>query len=382
MAEVDWYEIKFLESPSNLKGLVKKSVGKEPSAKIAREISVCLQQGRLFFEAALSSPPQIQPLEIFYGVIGFAKAIVLVRNLVSIDTLVQSHGLTDISQHNAKVEGLTLKVGKKGTFQQFNDAIAPLGRISYYDDTMPKWAAKPFDGSSELTDQVIPIKEIFARIPSIRRSYEKTFGQPAKACSMQLNNRSGELDGYVELRIDDPELFTDRKSLKKLVRKWRQKYPFLEDWCVAQAQVGWGNSILFFCNIDKTDIDEFSDNLLVERGGQFFSNYRTQPSYATLDSLGILSPLSGGITLQHGCAIQPFDGVYLSEYSLQFLGCFLLSSLVRYRPQVWQHAVSRSVSPQSPADDRSLALIERFLDDVLTSYPKLVVHAIDYTRSP
>jgi hypothetical protein len=30
-------------------------------------------------------------------------------------------------------------------------------------------------------------------------------------------------------------------------------------------------------------------------------------------------------------------------YALQFLGSFLLSSLVRYRPQIWQNALSRSV---------------------------------------
>jgi MFS family permease len=30
-------------------------------------------------------------------------------------------------------------------------------------------------------------------------------------------------------------------------------------------------------------------------------------------------------------------------YALQFLGSFLLSSLVRYRPQIWQNALSRSI---------------------------------------
>src|ERR1700733_6596464 len=128
MQDSDWYEIKFLESAANLKGLIKKSLDKVPSTKIATQIGVGIQQGRLFFEAASSAPLQIKPLQIYYGVLAFSRAVVLARKLVPIDTLTASHGLTDVSAHNANIENLAVKIGNRGTFQELNDAVAPLGR--------------------------------------------------------------------------------------------------------------------------------------------------------------------------------------------------------------------------------------------------------------
>jgi len=69
MGEIDWHKCRFLESSENLKPLVKKRFGREPSTSVAREIAACLQQGRLFYEAAAASPLEIRPLQLFlwYG---------------------------------------------------------------------------------------------------------------------------------------------------------------------------------------------------------------------------------------------------------------------------------------------------------------------------
>jgi len=99
-------------------------------------------------------------------------------------------------------------------------------------------------------------------------------------------------------------------------------------------------------------------------------------------AIGILPPLSGGhVGSGQTYVMQPINNVKLSEYALQLLGSLLLSSLVRYRPQIWQNAISRSVTAQSPADDRSLSLIEKFLGDVLSGFPDMVVRVIDYQRT-
>jgi hypothetical protein len=119
--EPDWYLIKFFESTSNIKRALKESLGREPSTRIAREISACLQQGRMFFEAAIQSPIEIRPLLILYGIIGFSKAIILARHLRGHETLIKSHGLKDISPANARIENLKLKIEENSTFQQFND---------------------------------------------------------------------------------------------------------------------------------------------------------------------------------------------------------------------------------------------------------------------
>ena len=38
-------------------------------------------------------------------------------------------------------------------------------------------------------------------------------------------------DGLTHLEITDPEIYNDRVSLKRIVQKWRLKYPILEKWC-------------------------------------------------------------------------------------------------------------------------------------------------------
>lgn len=70
---MDWYDIKFLESPANLKSVIGESIQRTPSTTIASGISTCLQQGRFFFEAAENSPLEIKPLQVFYGVVIFLK---------------------------------------------------------------------------------------------------------------------------------------------------------------------------------------------------------------------------------------------------------------------------------------------------------------------
>ncbi len=47
--------------------------------------------------------------------------------------------------------------------------------------------------------------------------------------------------------------------------------------------------------------------------------------------------------------------------------------LVRYRPQTWMHGLSRSVMPDTPADDQAISLIEGFLGLNSGSIPAMVV---------
>src|SRR4051794_30217233 len=103
MPSSDWYKCKFLESGENLKPLVKKRFGREPSSSIAREIVACLQQGRFFYEAADSAPLEIRPLQQFYGMTGFSKALIIASQLRSLSSLKPAHGLVDISAGNSKI---------------------------------------------------------------------------------------------------------------------------------------------------------------------------------------------------------------------------------------------------------------------------------------
>ncbi|MGJ5207741.1 YaaC family protein [Bradyrhizobium sp. HKCCYLR20261] len=379
----NWYDIKFLESATNVRKLLGNSTGRIPSATTAREIAVCIQQGRLFFEAAALAPIQIKPLQIYYGVVAFAQAVIVARKGVSLSTLARKHGLKDVTSLAAGVEELALKVENKGTFQEFNDAIAPLGRIWYFENSMPKWQEKTFDKAAGLSSQRVEITDILARAPGIGDKFSQTFGSAAKSIPISLHF-STPYTGTCTLRIDDPVLFTDISDLAASIQRLRAAYPFLERWRFVEAQLAWGNSIIIFDNADRNGYDDLADENLIQSNNNGFAASRALMGgdRSIVPAVDILPPLSGGyVGPGPTYAMQPINDIKLNEYALQFLGSFLLSSLVRYRPQIWQNAISRSATAQNPADDRALSLIETFLDDVLSGFPSMVVRIFDFRRS-
>src|SRR6202035_4012047 len=152
---------RFLESCENLKPLVQKRFGREPSTSVAREIAACLQQGRLFYEAAGKSPLEIRPLQLFYGMVGFSKALIVARHGRSLSTLPQKHGLKDISAHNSRIAELRIKIGNAGTFQDFNDVVAELSHLRYTNnDAKLCTVLLPSAKSDRLRDAEISLQEI------------------------------------------------------------------------------------------------------------------------------------------------------------------------------------------------------------------------------
>jgi hypothetical protein len=247
---------------------------------------------------------------------------------------------------------------------------------------MPGWFEKPFDLSVGLNGQQVTIKDVLSRMPGLSDKYSQTFGSPANTALITLGFETH--GGLCTLRIDDPDLFTDRVSLIASVGKWRAAHPFLNSWRFKEASHAWGFAILIFDNVEKGEDDGLSEENLIQANNNAFVDRRAMMSGAHrfIPVPDILPPLSGGYMRTTATyAMRPLAGATLPEHSLQILGSFLFSSLVRYRPQVWQNAISRSVTVQSPADDRSLSLIEKFLDDVLASFPGMVVRIIDYQRT-
>jgi len=336
-----------------------------------------LQQGRIFFEIAEDAPLQVKPLQIYYGIVGFAKAIILARQgSSSIATVAQSHGLSEISDQNAKIEDMTLKFHANGLFTEFNDTVARLGRVIYYDERGSfRQIPKPFDMSAPLASSCCTLKDVLARIPGLERAYERTFGELPACWYVELQYQQA----VVHLQLRVPTMFSDRDDLYRLVQAWRAKFPFLDDWCFTQGSRAWDQSVLTFNNWEKPTDGDFSQEYLVQRDDDFGPHRKTKPNLRPFETL--LPALAGGITVDHAKAIQPLNGVLLSEFALHFCAAFMLSSLVRYRPQIWQHALSHSAFENRPTDDRALSLIEKFLEITLIEFPKLVEKTIDWRNS-
>ena len=283
--------------------------------------------------------------------VGFAKALIVASNFRSLSSLKHAHGITDVSAANSRIADLRLKIGEGGTFQEFNDAVRDRSRV-IYNDRQPKWEVVSFASASsnQICTIELSLRDILARIPGIESLYKMTFGEDALTADMAIGTL-GDNSGWFTLDIRDARILTDLNSLKQLVEGWRARFPFLRRWRFNAAERVWGETVIRFVNVLNTVVDEFAEFSAASEDQRFQGQYIEDAEQFTLAQE--LTPFSG--YLQGGShAVSPVNDFYLSEFSLQYLGLFLLSSLVRYRPQMWAMAISGSVISGESADDKTL----------------------------
>jgi YaaC-like Protein len=290
---MDWHKCRFLESCENLKPLVKMRFGREPSTSQAREIVACLQEGRLFYQAAETSPIEIRPLQLFYGMVGFAKALIVASQLRSLSSLKPAHGVADDSAANSRIADLRLKIGEGGTFQEFNDAIRGLSRISY-SDQRPKWDLVSFESasSSQLAGISLSLRDILGRIPGLESLYRMTFDEDALTAGMGIGGLSGGSSGWFILDFRDARVLNDLNSLKQIVERWRAKFPFLKMWRLYRAEPSWGQTVIRFVNLRNTDVDEFAETYAAFKDGTFQARIYLEDSERLALEQG-LAPFAG-----------------------------------------------------------------------------------------
>lgn len=366
---MDWHDCKFLESTENLKPLVKARFGREPNSAIAREITACLQQGRLFFEAAASSPLEIRPLQLFYGTVGFAKALITASRNRPLCSLKATHGLKDISHDVGRIERLRVKVQEGGTFQEFNDVVARINRIdgSYIHDGRIEMPCAP---STQIQWMELSLRDILSRIYSLRKRYRSTFGEDSNTDQAYISIDPDKNFSIIFVPdVNPPDLI----CLKEVVESLRQKYPFLKRLRLYEANLN-PREVPELTFINLPAVDEFHEkNFYVSFDNQYRANLESTRQRLPLTES--VAPFSGGFSHQSHI-IKDVAGQYLSEFCYRYLGLFLLSSLVRYRPEMWMHVISGSVSAQAPADDKALSLIEQFLESS-TDIPEMVVQVLN-----
>jgi YaaC-like Protein len=376
---MDTSQIRFLESAENIKAVVNLRTGRQLSTGRAREVAVCLQQGRQFFEASATAPLEIRPLVEFYGLVGFAKALVLGTKLTALSTLARSHGLSDVTRPGARLTGLTAVIEARGTFVDFNDAVSPINRLSYIDEnTHRARILVPTANSADITGLQISLKEVLARLAPLSKLYQYTFAEPPSSESLD-HLYFDRHNNYQSTRIVDPQILDSRAALTTIVRRWRERFPYLNRWTIVEANPAWGASYITLANLERDNGDDLTPEVLPEpEPNHFISTLRHNPpaerARIPIDQLFV--GIGGGYSGKTS-AIAPFSGHYLSEYSLIYIGLFLLSSLVRYRPEMWSHAVSRSSLQDRPVDDQALSLIQAFLDMAQSLIPSLVVKVLN-----
>lgn len=373
---MDIYQLRFLESAEIIKALARLRTGRELSTSRAREITACIQQGRQFFEAAPKSPLEIRPLVQFYGMLGFARALVISRRGVSLSTLSKGHGVRDISAPDARIAELRVRLEAHGTFAEFNDEVAALNRVCFFAaDTQPTSLSIPCAPSSALVGFELTLKDILARVPRSAELFRRTYNHPPASESLDSLYFSEGENRFV-LRLVDPDPLASREALRAIVERWRLRFPYLRRWRVVEAAKAWGDSYITVANVPFGDADDLSPELLPQReDGQFHASAPLPTDRHPPQD--ILLGVGGGYSEGPAYGIESINGQFMSEFSYMYLALFLLSSLVRYRPDIWAHAVSRSSLQDRPVDDQPLALVESFLEQSLADVSRLVVQALN-----
>jgi hypothetical protein len=367
--------IKLLESTSNLKRVVSRNLGFELSAEKANQICACLQQGRFYFEAATPAAWEIKPLLAYYGVVAFSTAVVLTRTKQKLESLPQNHGITDVSQTNAKLDNLAVKIEEtKGILHAMNDVFRLIDKLILHTNREQIKVPCPTSPSVELINKTVTLKQILGRIPGLEHIYRNTFDEePHLIQCSQFSTRTEEGKPYVDfdIHLAEHQRIVDLESLQTSAQCLRDRFDFLKRWRPISAS----SSAITFANILPVQ-EEFNETLWRTDYG-FRSNAAMGEGGETIPSEFAqgCEPVSGALTYNTSL-IERLQNSHVNEMCLFFLGLFILSSLVRYRPNIWANAIARRAIGDGGPDDRALAIIEHFVDLSLSTIPGIISEAI------
>jgi hypothetical protein len=341
----------------------------------------CLQQGRSFFEIAELSSLEIKPLIVFYGMMGFARAMIMARTFHNIETLPKKHGLSDVSPETATLESLTLKVTSNGTFHLMNDSINSLEKFIVHNNSDINYVRQSTTKSQALNNKTLTLKDILSRIKGIEKHYLGTFKENANVvgCSHFTGGKM-EARQIFSFQVFIDNTFKTKQDLLRIVSDLRNRFSFLKNWSVESASCAGGFTSIGFTNqkYHGQEPENNSDVLSVESIDSYGCRFYHDGTPVTEDDiLSKTAPIAGGLSSDLDThIIEPFDGLYISEITLHYMGMFLLSSLVRYRPDIWSNAISRRTASNKPVDDKALSLIEHFIEISLGNFPQFVVSVI------
>jgi hypothetical protein len=261
---------------------------------------------------------------------------------------------------------IEVKIDEHGTYQDFNDVIAEREAWSFFESTTLRLHPAPTASSLSLKGKKLNLKQILSQCSIISPLYEITSEELSSklACNLHtgesiMNLQTGEAL-LVELRIQIDAEILNNDQLRCVVKKYRDKYPDLRRWRFSSIEKAWNKAHIVFNNCEE-DGDDLSDLRLLHSPQAITS---TNPPRTFRDFRTLLGPATSSLATKSHYLSAPVDNLYFSEVSMQYIGMFLLGSLVRYRPQTWVFATTRLASPERSSDDMSLALIEKFMESV------------------
>lgn len=295
------------------------------------EIISHLEQGRQYFRSAEQAGVLAGPLEQYYGVLAFSRAIVLYRDAHMREAdLEKSHGLTARLPDSGQLEGITIRV-VAGTFDQLLSATANRELASI---DLPHPASET--GRYQIV-RALPrpplkttflLSDLLSRIPGLREQWESALERPAH-CYIGLAHLLGTLAVYVQRgRFNLPAPDALRAALG-LSDAWTSAMPS-------------ATGIQFVKQIAEGD---------------------------TLPAL--LPNIVAGDNLKH-TIVEPFPGGWhLSELCAFAAGSHVMSMLVRYYPTRWARLLAHEPG------DGLLPVMQRLRGLIQTEFVKLLLWELE-----
>lgn len=305
---------------------------RELNAGKAKEIISHLDQARQYFTSAESAGVLAGPLEQYYGVLAFARAIVLYRNpCIRESGLQKKHGLRATLAGDVKIEDIQLKV-ERGTFDELLNSTSNVSLAAYEElvnGMIPVQQRIARSWPRPLTEATFSLTNLLSRIPDLRQHYEEAFDSPAHCYAGGVSLLMGSLT----------------------VNVWRERFdlPPLEE-LKASLGIAWANA----------------GAVTPLKGAQFQLQLKGGDSLTGLLPNSVRSH-SNGRTL-----VELFPGGWsLSELASYFAASHVLGMLVRYYPSRWAHLVSREKG------DRVLPVLDRMRGLIQTEFVRLALREID-----
>ena len=296
-----WHHLRYLQSTSNVASLLSGKItsnrepifsGSNDIPRRSHEIASCIRQADEYYKAAENVGLSTHPLLQFYGATSLAKAVILF-NMPSISLLdLKYHGLhtrhkkvKDPALHQS-IESYTenaLMWNIEDEFAIMNDGVFPNLCESIGD-------VKPEKGV------IIKFKEIIRILPDLSGLFRRHYGEPSHCFrTYTLPPLRKDNSGKFEVIFDSRE---DKQNILKV-------FPELE-----------------------SDFEEFENN---HRTG-----FRSRKELEKFPDFGIIE--EG--TLAGNYLVRPIPCGIHKSFSVIFLGLFILSTVVRYKPSFWVQAIA------------------------------------------
>jgi YaaC-like Protein len=329
-----WSRLALYQSRDVLERRYKARHGGELSAGKADEIIAHLQQARQYFQSAESAGVLAGPLEQYYGVLAFARAIVLYREPRQREaTLKRSHGLEAVLPGDGGPEDIEIKV-TQGTFQELLDATGNSETLAI-DQPSPGRTTGVQRFVQKLPQPVagaqLTLTDLISRIPGVKEHYEQAFGTLAHCHFGRVHIFQGSFSTTIwrgDLGLPAPEAL--RTSLG----------------------IAPGAS----ATVTPNDSVDFRIQL---KAGETLSDHF--PSVVELESTAhvLVERFSGGWSL--------------SRIASYFAASHAMSMLVRYHPTRWAKLVNHAPG------DKLMPVLDRLRNLIQDDFVRLGLHELERT---